>query len=339
MRHHREVEVTQIQGANPQQRHVIRDPSMVGEARRAAQQLAQEAQLDETSAGRVGIVVTELAGNLVRHAGGGEILLQALQATDGSPQIEVLALDSGPGMDNVQQCLTDGFSTGGTPGTGLGAVRRLSALFDVFSSARGSVVVARIGTGPCASFGAVCIPVRGETACGDNWRLASGPDGTSMLVIDGLGHGAIAAEAAHGGAAAFGDAPFDAADSVMERVHGRLHGTRGAAGACLQKSREGRIRFCGVGNISARAFGAGASQGLTSHNGILGLQTRRVQQFEYEGRQLPLLVLHSDGVSARWELDQYEGLRHCHPAVVAGVIYREHRRDRDDATILVARHD
>jgi anti-sigma regulatory factor (Ser/Thr protein kinase) len=339
VRDHRALEIARIQGAQPQRRYLVADASVVGEARRGAQELAQGAGLGETAVGRVGIVVTELANNLVRHAGGGEVFVQVVQATNGAAQLEVMSVDSGPGMADVDQCLRDGYSTSGTPGNGLGAVRRLSALFDLFSVAgRGCVIVSRIGSGEACAFGAVCTAMRGETVSGDCWRLALQPTQSAAVVMDGLGHGEHAAEAAQAGASAFSESPFDLPEMVIERVHARLHGSRGAAGACLQRSTDGRLRFVGIGNISARACGPLGSQGMASHTGILGVQARRLQQFEYDGRQHPLLVMHSDGVAARWDLNHYEGLRGRHPAVIAAVLYRDHRRERDDATILVVAH-
>lgn len=339
MRDHRALEVARIQGAQPQRRYVVADASAVGEARRGAQELAQGAGLDETAVGRVAIVVTELANNLVSHAGGGEILVQVVLATDGSAQLEVISVDSGPGMVDVDQCLRDGYTTSGTPGNGLGAVRRLSALFDLFTvEGHGCVIVSRIGSGEASSFGAVCIALRGETVSGDCWRLALEPAQAAAMMMDGLGHGEFAAEAAQAGANAFSAAPFDLPELVMERVHARLRDTRGAAGACVQRSNDGRLRFVGIGNISARACGPLGSQGMASHTGILGVQVRRLQQFEYDGQQQPLLVMHSDGISARWDLNSYGDLRGRHPAVIAAVLYRDHRRERDDATILVVGH-
>lgn len=340
MRHDSALEVVRIQGMRSQLRHTISDASAVGEARRGAQVLAQSLHLDETIAGRVSIVVTELGNNLMRHAGGGLLLIQHVRAVDGGDQIEVLSLDSGPGMTSIDQCLQDGYSTGGTSGTGLGAVRRLASLFDVYSIAgRGCVVLARVGAGQTAAFGGVSTAVRGETVCGDCWRLAMERGRFAALVMDGLGHGENAAAAATIAADAFVASPYDAPEVTMERVHARLSGTRGAAGACVLRTEEARLRFTGVGNISVRAFGSGVSQGMPSHNGILGAQVRRIQPFEYDARHHPLLIMHTDGISSRWDLDQYEGLRVRHPAIIAGVLYRDHRRVRDDATILVVRHE
>jgi hypothetical protein len=78
---------------------------------------------------------------------------------------------------------------------------------------------------------------------------------------------------------------------------------------------------------------------LVSHHGTLGAaQPLRAQQFTYECPAGALLIMHSDGLAARWNLSDYPGLQQRHPAVVAGVLYRDKVRVRDDATVLVARH-
>ena len=328
-----------LQGTLPQRRHFIDDASAIGEARRDAQRLATEAGLDETAVGRVGIVVTELATNLVRHAERGELLVQTI-ASDSGVQIEVLAIDRGPGMADVQRCLADGYSSGGTSGNGLGAVKRLSGLFDAYSiPGSGTAIVARVGKGRGPAFGAICTAVRGETVSGDAWRLAFRPGEVSAIVFDGLGHGPLAASASEAGIEAFAAIPFDPPERHIARSHERLSGTRGAAGACIRRWPDGRLSFAGIGNITARACGGERSQGLVSHNGTLGLQVRRVQQFEYAAVPDSLIVLHSDGLSARWDLADYPGLRQHHPALVAAVLYRDHGRGRDDATVVVVGRD
>lgn len=95
----------------------VRDPTDVATARRRVVQLAAAIGYNETQAGRVAIVVTELAQNTLRHGGGGEILASAGARRDTC--IEMLALDRGPGMADVSACLRDGYSTGGTSGNGL----------------------------------------------------------------------------------------------------------------------------------------------------------------------------------------------------------------------------
>jgi anti-sigma regulatory factor (Ser/Thr protein kinase) len=57
---------------------LINDPSQVGEARRAATNCAQAEGLDEEDAGKLALIVAEAATNLIKHAGGGEILIQKI---------------------------------------------------------------------------------------------------------------------------------------------------------------------------------------------------------------------------------------------------------------------
>lgn len=325
----------ELHGTVMQRRYQIDDETKVGEARRDALQLAQAYGLDATMSGRVAIVATELANNLLRHGGGGELLLQPIAAANGT-LIELLAIDRGKGMPDVERCMNDGYSTGGTAGTGLGAIRRLAVEFDIYSVMdAGTVVLARVGSSAAARFGAVSVTMRGESECGDSWRLAIGDGMTAAIVVDGLGHGPLAAVAAQRSTAAFGEAPFDAPREVIERSHRHMSGTRGAAAACANIDPKGLLRYAGVGNISGSMVTADKSQGLASHNGTLGLHMPRLQQFEYQRAPRAKLVMHSDGISARWNLARQQDLLHRHPAIIAAVLYRDHARARDDATVLV----
>ncbi len=148
------------------------------------------------------LIATEAANNLVQHAAGGELVLRVL-GRDQADGLEILSLDKGPGMRNVAECLRDGFSTAGTPGTGLGAILRLSDLFDIYSLPGMGIGLAfrlrakapaRPQTGTGLEIGAVCLPKPGETV---RRRLGCGRSrGRSrILVADGLGHGPAAAEA------------------------------------------------------------------------------------------------------------------------------------------------
>jgi anti-sigma regulatory factor (Ser/Thr protein kinase) len=314
-------------------RFVVDEASKVGEARRAAQTLANF-QLDADMAGKVAIAASELANNLLRHARGGELLIQCL-GDDPDTVLELLAIDRGPGMTDVSRCMTDGYSTAGTPGTGLGAVRRLASEFDIYSRpGEGTVVMARFGKTSSTRHGAVNVAIDGEIECGDAWHLAQGPDGTALLVVDGLGHGAFAAEAARACVSAFLAAPFAPPQETLTRANAALSKTRGAAAAVALLAGES-LSYAGIGNISGALVTHERSQGLVTHNGTLGINTRRVQQFEYRLDPGALLVMHSDGVSARWDLKSRPDLLARHPAIVAATIWRDHGRGRDDATVVV----
>lgn len=324
-----------LQRRREQRRHLIEEESQIGEARRDAQRLAMAYGLDETQTGRVAIAATELATNLYRHGSGGEMLLQPVRAGD-KDSIELLAIDKGRGMSNVSRCLGDGYSTGGTSGTGLGAVQRMSVEFDIHSvPGEGTVVMSRVGGHATARFGAISLAVEGEIECGDGWALAQDADSLTVMLVDGLGHGTFAAAAAECAQKAFAEAPAETPHTLLQRAHRALSGTRGAAAAVARVSNRGSVSYAGVGNITGYLVGSEKSQGLVSHNGTLGLTVPRLQQFEYERSPDSCLVMHSDGISARWDLRKNDTLRQRHPAIIAAVLYRDHGRSRDDATVVV----
>jgi len=326
----------------PQVAIAVAEASQAGEARRVATRMAEGIGFDEHARGEVAIIATELASNLARHARNGRLLIQALDLSGGRT-MEMLSVDAGPGMTDVQRCLQDGYSTSGTPGNGLGAVRRLSSIFDVHSTAgAGTVVLSRVRRpagslasvpGPRYECAAISIPAPHEQVCGDSWRIAERDGDCAVLVADGLGHGPLAAEAAARAAEVFDESPFEDATALIGRAHGALSGTRGAALAVAQIG--AGVRYTGVGNISGVLAGGERSRGLASQNGTVGLQFRKLLSFDYEWPPRGLLVMHSDGISNRWHLDAYPGLAQRHPAVVAGVLWRDFGRGRDDATIVV----
>jgi anti-sigma regulatory factor (Ser/Thr protein kinase) len=330
-----------------QQAIALGDATQTGAVRRVAAALAESVGLDATAAGKLAIVVTEAATNLAKHAAHGQILLRTLRR-DGARGVGILVLDDGPGIANLAQCMGDGFSTAGSPGTGLGAMMRQSSLFDVYSNARGTVLVSHVlATNRAASgasmpleVGAVSLQKPGEDVCGDAWALGPEHHGRSLvLVVDGLGHGAGAAEAAHAAVRIFREhAAGLAPAALVERMHAGLRPTRGAAAAVAQLDRGARlIRFAGIGNITGAVIAQAGQRNMVSHHGTLGHDVRKVQEFSYPWPPGATIVLHSDGIGTRWNLDTYPGLAARHPMVVAGVIYRDFRRGRDDATIVVLR--
>jgi len=159
-----------------------------------------------------------------------------------------------------------------------------------------------------------------------------------VLVVDGLGHGLEAATAAEEATRLFRAHPGAKPEAVMALLHDGLRGTRGAAAAVAELDLRTRtVRFVGVGNVSGFVRGAASSQGMVSHHGTLGHQALRMQEFRYSWPEDALVVLHSDGLSARWDLASYPGLAGRHPMVIAAVLYRDHARRTDDASIVVLR--
>jgi serine/threonine-protein kinase RsbT len=91
----------------------------------------------------IATTISELARNILRYAGSGEITVQPID--DGHrPGILVIARDKGPGIPDVRKALQDGYSTSGGLGLGLPGVRRLMDEFEIVSEAgRGTTVTVK----------------------------------------------------------------------------------------------------------------------------------------------------------------------------------------------------
>lgn len=320
----------------------VSDRSHVGEVRRAVQTLANELDFSKTENGNLAIIATELAGNLIKHAGKGEIVLRMLNESG----IEILSLDNGKGMKDIAQCMEDGYSTAGSPGTGLGAVQRLSNVFDIYSRPeKGTAIL-------CQFFkkdsiipenfitGVVSLPLAGEEVCGDGWSIKHSGDVLQVLMVDGLGHGKYAFEAARLAKQTFEKEDGLAPNEYLFAIHGALRSTRGAAAAVLEiESHDNKLRFAGVGNIAGFVFGGVKERGFASFNGTLGHQLLKVQEINLPWPKNGLIIMHSDGLTTKWKLDDYPALRQRHPSLIAGVLYRDFQRKRDDVTVLVIKEE
>lgn len=318
------------------------EASQVADARRRAQLVARDIGLDEVAAGRVGIVTTELATNLVKYATGGELLLGTFEDEAGSG-VEVIALDKGPGIADLGETMRDGYSTAGSPGTGLGAIRRLCRDFDILSwPTLGTGLLARIGTGagadvPRPTWGAVVVPLAGEPVSGDAICRRLDREGWTVFVADGLGHGPQAAQAASEAVRVFLSAEHLPPVEILKAVHAGIRHTRGAAVAvCRYIASEELVHYAGVGNVEGRVVDGGETKRLVSHAGTVGLTLRRVQDFTYPLPPGSSLVMHSDGLSGGWTASTFPGLLSAHPTLAAAVLYKHHARSRDDAAVVVA---
>ncbi|BDC36845.1 ATP-binding protein [Paraburkholderia terrae] len=353
----------------------ITDASSVAFARRGANDAAQKGALNETDLGRVALIVTEAATNILKHAQHGELLVRVLPSDTAGTfanGVEIIAIDKGSGMQDVQLAFRDGSSTAGSPGTGLGAIRRLSEELSVYSQPNlGTVLRAvvrsrgaheRAGRAAAGTdIGGVCVPYPGESVCGDAWGIEADQDGLTVTLADGLGHGPDAHVAAAGAVEVARRRAGRSPAALMELAHGALRPTRGAAVAIARLDlARSQLVFTGTGNIAASIFntgkpalvGGGASHNasaaadsarntwqLTSRNGIVGHTMRDSQEFEVPWTRDALLILHSDGIGTRWDLAAYPGL-HLQPAVmIAAVLYRDFSRRRDDATVVVVKAD
>jgi anti-sigma regulatory factor (Ser/Thr protein kinase) len=330
----------------------IEESSQPSEARRTARKMARDAGFDEIRAEQIAIVVTEAATNLLKHAHGGEILLRVTGSEEarGRPGIEILAIDHGPGMDNIERCMQDGYSTGVSPGQGLGAITRLSGESDFHSvPGKGTVILARwFSASPTGDmhdeaaplqFGAVNVCKPGQEVCGDAWGAEQTAETSTLLVADGLGHGYEASLASHEAVRIFHENPDLSPAELVERCHQGLRGSRGAAVSVARINRtRGTLVFCGVGNVAAQIYGGSKiSQHLVSVNGTAGHQIQRIREFNYPWPDNGMLLLYSDGLATGTGLDGQPSLALRDPSLIAGALYRDFSRGHDDATVVVAK--
>jgi len=323
----------------------VHDQSQVSETRRKAAQMAERQGFGDTDSGRVALVATELATNILKHGNGGEILVGTFgEGADSG--IELIALDKGKGISNVAASMADGHSTAGTAGKGLGAVVRQSHFVDIASwPGNGTAVLARLKRGQpskdaapdTSQIGAVAVPMAGEEVCGDSWSVAIGAEETTLLVADGLGHGPEAAEASVEAVRLFHRFIGHRAPVLLDYIHGGLRATRGAAVSVARfQPGSGKIIYAGVGNIAGVVFAGGELRRMVSMPGTAGHNARKIQAFEYPFTA-GLVILHSDGIASSWTLEPYPNIAARHPTLIAAVLYRDLTRNRDDATVLVAK--
>ncbi len=326
--------------------HVYRidDPTQIGEARRCALSLCRGFDASEVRQGRINIVITELGTNIIKYAPGGMIVLRVFSC-EGDAGIEILALDKGAGFADVSLALNDGYTTGTSPGTGLGAVKRLSDDFDIYSRPVGGTGVLSIiymqdpdQRSPKHEFvsGGVLVPIANEDVSGDGWGVRHSERGVKVIMVDGLGHGPEAHAASDAALRIFNSASDVPQELLLSSVHKNLRATRGAAVFLASYSlATAKIDFVGAGNIRAFVQGEGKAKTLISQNGTAGVQMRttRVMSESWDGSGF--LVFHSDGLKSHWDLSAYPGIAGLHPALAAGLFYRDHNRNTDDSSVLV----
>ena len=323
----------------------IEEPSAVGRARRVASSLAERLEFPATRVAEVGIAVTEIGTNLAKHAREGALVVRAVRATT-QAAVEIVAVDSGPGIADVALAWRDGESTVGTLGVGLGAVARLSDRSGVMSElGRGTVLTARFHRDrqpltelPVESTGGITRPVDGEESCGDAYAVRAGEGRLQLMMCDGSGHGPLAETAARAAVRVFCERGSGAPEDIVAELHAALRGTRGGAVGVADLDLVRRtVRFAGLGNIAAVVLGGGRKLGMISVPGVAGHQARTIRAFDYALPDDAVVVLHSDGLTERWTLQGRERLLAAAPLVIGAVLLRDAGVRKDDAGVLVAK--
>lgn len=323
----------------------VSEPGQVGEARRALTRLATDAGLSADDCARIGLIATELGTNLVKHARHGELLART-RLNEGGPGVVIHSIDRGPGMRNLQECMQDGFSSAGSSGIGLGTLRRQADTLDIYTLEKtGTVIAITVGVGNAPrprlhplEIGLIIAPAPGEILCGDAIVVTRHNHATTFTAVDGLGHGPNAADAACEAVRIAREHPAAEPGQLLALIHSALRKTRGAAVAIARIDSQSRLlSFCGVGNIAAALVRHGGSKTLPASNGIVGHIMPRTESITLPWSGKELLVMHSDGLHAHSATYSQPGLLVRPASLIAGMLYGQQKRGRDDASVLVVR--
>jgi anti-sigma regulatory factor (Ser/Thr protein kinase)/serine/threonine protein phosphatase PrpC len=309
--------------------------------------MAHEIGFGPTETEEVALVVSELASNLVRHAGGGMLEMTAVEAGN-RKGIQIEAIDRGPGIKDIELALTDGFSTAGGLGNGLGTVNRL---VDQLEFERGTEMGLRVvcqrwvrprSGQPAArrlNCGAATRPRRMATENGDAIVIRQWADQALLGVIDGLGHGPLAMRAAQA-ARTYVEHHFDQPlRDVFRGVSRACRATRGVVMSLARFDLERQqVAVAGVGNVEVRLLGASTRPHFVIRRGILGVQSPEPLIIEHTWEPAAILILYSDGVQGRGHWQEYATLAAEPPARIARRLLMELGKTEDDATVLVAKN-
>ena len=330
-------------------RFPLSDRSFQNIIKRDISKLAESYNFGEAELGKINIIVSEMATNLIKHeAVAGEFLVKPFGKHHHG--LEIICLDHGPGMHDPVRMSQDGVSTVGTAGEGLGAMKRLSDEFDLYSAKGvGTVIVSRVyrkGHKPKPNqvkrfdIGVVMVPKNGETHCGDSWAMYEAVDYCYLLVADGLGHGKHAEEASQEAVKDFLEHTNLPPSDLMRHLHGSIKKTRGAvANAGSINYVDKTFSYCGVGNIAGRIVaGLDKVNSIVSYNGILGHNIpNTLNNHVVPWQNNSLLILHSDGLKSKWDFTRYKDLLRHDTSTIAAVLYKDFNRGTDDILVLIAR--
>lgn len=290
----------------------------------------------------IGRMLSNIAG--MSRLLGADTVVAGMQPSVAITLVELGLSLSGPGMSDLALCFEDGYSTAGSAGSGLGAIGRLSQC-DVFTHpGKGTAVLARIHRhganfveGPFLT-GGVAVPLAGEAVSGDDYSFRRDEECLLAMLVDGLGHGPLAATCAARAIQAFQQSKERSAAGLIDDIHLALRGTRGAAVSVARLDPAAReIRFAGVGNVLGIVAAPGVSKSFVAMPGIAGHRISAVREFTYPWPVASVVLIYSDGIGSHWSLDEYEGLDRRDPSLISGVIYRDRKRGRDDASVLAVR--
>jgi len=307
---------------------------------------ATEAGMNPVRIAELDLIVAEMTSNLFKYSNDGELLMGVFP-NGGSPYIELISIDNGPGIVNPARMMQDGISTTNTLGHGLGSMKRLSDTFELYSQIGwGTIVLSRVYSDPEKAkvknnmiMRPIIVYKPGEKTSGDGFVYKKTDKYIKMMLADGLGHGPEANKAINEAAAAFKVFPEYSPTETLRFIHTAIKKTRGAVINILGYD-FGRKMWtsAGIGNIAARMFGPVSFKNHMSYNGIVGhnIPTTMSDQ-EYPVEEFNQAMLCSDGIKTRIDLARYPMMHKYDLTILAAAIYKDHARRNDDMSVVIAK--
>lgn len=307
---------------------------------------AIEIGISEKRTAEIDLIVAEITSNLYKYAVDGEILVGTFTGA-GNPYIEIICIDNGPGIVNTSRMLQDGLSTTNTLGHGLGSIKRLSDVFDIYSmNGWGTILLSRVylkepvkNTSPL-DIKPIVIAKPGETTSGDGFMMKFSKDNYKFMLADGLGHGPEANAAINEAEKYFKVFPDQDPVETLRFLHSSIKRTRGMVANIVCFDLKSKMwSAIGIGNIGVRWLGPNISKNHMSYNGIVGHNipnTMNIQQ--YSAEMYNQVVLASDGIKTRWDISKYPMIQKCDPSILAAAIYKDHARHTDDMSVVVIKY-
>jgi anti-sigma regulatory factor (Ser/Thr protein kinase) len=318
-------------------------------AHHAAKEVALSVGFSELESEEIALAVSELATNQIKHAVGGSIVIEPL--TGDRMGIRVDAVDAGPGIADVEAALSDGYSTAGSLGLGLGSVNRLMDVMEIHSQpGQGTRVTCQRWLKPkpqafmssMIDIGVATRPLPGMGVNGDAFVVKQWPEHALVGVIDGLGHGQyanLAAEKARQYVETHADQPLAA---IFRGTARACLATRGVVMSLAsfdlpENSPEMRFSFGSIGNIEVRLLGSSEQAFFNLRRGVVGANAPNVVVTEHGWSEGNLLILHSDGLSTHWEPGDFPNLFVSPANQVAQELLARLAKEEDDATVMVVK--
>lgn len=308
---------------------------------------AIEAGFSAARTAELDIVVAEITSNLHKYAVDGEILM-GLVGEGEDQYIELISIDSGPGMNDAGRMITDGYSTTNSMGHGLGSIKRLSDKFEIYSlKGWGTIVLSRIFKNPPSRLSlapkmdirGIVVAKPGEQLSGDGFYYELDNNTARIFIADGLGHGADANHAVAEGIKAFRACLFDSPVDILRYLHQAVRKTRGMVGAVILFDFDKKAwKLAGIGNLSAKLVSVAGSKNHISYNGIIGHNipnTMNDQQLSAGDYQMAIFC--SDGIKSRWDTSRYTGINKYDLTILAAALYKDFARRTDDMSVIICK--